>query len=143
MRVIFLILIGLSIVINAGAFSRNNGVVSDGTTNLEWQDEYSDNNDSVKETTWQSAIDYCEALTLDGKSDWMLPNVRELFSLFGDTRYNPLVNEIFQNTNSKGYWSSTSILDMTDSVFIAIFSPGPSDAHKNANNSVRCVRVRQ
>ena len=144
MRVIFLILIGLSSVINADSFSRNNGVVSDTTTNLEWQDEYSDNNNSIKETTWQSAIDYCEALTLDGRSDWRLPNARELISLIDFTRYNPSLNEVFQNTNSKGYWSSTSISGINDATWIAAFyNESTLDGHKNTNNSVRCVRVRQ
>ena len=144
MRVIFLILIGLSSVINAGNFSRNSGIVSDNAANLEWQDDYSDNNNSIKQTTWQSAIDYCEALTLDAKSDWRLPNLNELISLVDDTKFNPSINMVFQNTNSKYYWSSTSLSYLHDgSWIIRFYSGGQRYDIKNANNYVRCVRVGQ
>ena len=67
MRTILFILIGVSSLM-AGNFTRNiGGVVTDSRTNLEWQDDYSDNGNSIKRATWQSAIDYCENLNLDGK----------------------------------------------------------------------------
>ena len=144
MRVIFLILIGLSSVINAGGFSRSNGVVSDSATNLEWQDDYSDNNNSIKQTTWQSAIDYCEALTLDAKSDWRLPNLNELASLVNDTKFNPSINTVFQNTYSNNYWSSTSHSNSNAYAWIVNFYSGNQFNYgKNDNYSVRCVRAGQ
>jgi len=144
MRAILLILIGLSSIVDADGFSRSNGVVNDASTNLEWQDDYSDNNDFIKGATWQRAIDYCETLTLDGKSDWRLPNLNELTSLVDDTKYNPAINEVFQNTYSNHYWSSTS--DSKDNYgawFVDFGSGYQNDDYKNDGNDVRCVRAGQ
>ena len=144
MRVIFLILIGLSSIANAGNFSRNSGIVSDSATNLEWQDDYSDNNNSIKQTTWQSAIDYCEALTLDSKSDWRLPNLNELTSLVDDTKFDPSINMVFQNTNSDFYWSSTSYSNRNDGAWIVYFYSGnQNNYNKYSDYYVRCVRAGQ
>ncbi len=153
MRVIFLILIGFSSFIgavgsiNTDNFTRNNGVISDSATNLEWQDDYSDNNNSVKETTWQSAIDYCEALNLNNKSDWRLPNINELSSLLDDTKYNPAINDIFQNNNnSSNYWSSTnsSFHNGTNAWIIYLHTGVYGTSVKKDNSlSVRCVRAGQ
>jgi len=128
MRAILLIVIGFSIFVDAGDFSRINGVVTDARTNLEWQDDYSDNNNTIKEATWQGAIDYCEALILDGKSDWRLPNLNELTSLVDDTKYNPILNEVFQNTNSNTYWSSTSKSSYNANAWFVYFSIGIQDS---------------
>ena len=144
MRAVFLILIGLSSIVDAGGFSRSNGVVNDASTNLEWQDDYSDNSDSIKYATWQSAIDYCETLTLDGKSDWRLPNLNELTSLVDDTKYNPAINEVFQNAGSNNYWSSTSYSDNNEDAWLVYFSSGDQNfSNKYNNNYVRCVRAGQ
>jgi len=53
--------------------------------------------------TWNTAIDNCEALEYAGFTDWRLPNIYELFSLFdfGDAA-SPLINALFTNTQ----WSS-------------------------------------
>jgi len=147
-KVILLILIGFSSFVDAGGiagnFSRSNGVVSDSSTNLEWQDDYSDNNNSIKETTWQSAIDYCENLSLDAKSDWRLPNINELTSLVDDTKDNPSMNEVFQNTNTNAYWSSTSYSDDNVYAWIVYFSSGNQNYSTKDNNAyVRCVRAGQ
>jgi hypothetical protein len=144
MKVIFLILIGLSSLVDAGAFSRSNGVVSDSSSNLEWQDDYSDNNNSIKEITWRSAIDYCENLNLDGKSDWTLPNINELTSLVDDSKNNPSLNEMFQHSNSNRYWSSTTDDSSRSNAWSVSFSNGShynSDGNKNNNFYVRCVRI--
>ena len=153
MKVIFLILIGFSIFIDAGSiagsFSRSNGVVSDSSTNLEWQDDYSDNNNSIKQTSWQSAIDYCENLNLDGKSDWRLPNINELTSLVDDTKDNPSLNEMFQNIYSSYYWSSTSNSNTNESSWIVDFTSGIQynngefEGSKGTTHYVRCVRAGQ
>jgi len=144
MRAILLILIGLSSIVDADGFSRSNGVVNDASTNLEWQDDYSDNSNSIKNTTWQSAIDYCETLTLDGKSDWRLPNLNELTSLVDDTKYNPAINEVFQNTDSNDYWSSTSYSNNNEDAWIVYFYSGSQySRNKYVNYYVRCVRAGQ
>ena len=61
--------------------------VVDSVTDLEWQQS---DDDSVK--TWQEALSYCETLELDAKSDWRLPDIRELVSLVDPARYSPAIN---------------------------------------------------
>ena len=57
---------------------------------------------------WNDAVDWAEGLVFDGKSDWRLPNVRELYSLVNIVRYNPTIDTtIFPNTQVNFYWSST------------------------------------
>jgi len=142
MRTILLMMIGVGSLM-AGSFSRNvNGVVTDSRTNLEWQDDYSDNGNSIKRATWQNAIDYCENLNLDGKSDWRLPNTNELVSLVDDKKYNPSIDAIFQNTYSTyshRYWSSTTIVNYSNNAWIVSFY----DGYQGDGNYVRCVRAGQ
>jgi hypothetical protein len=129
----------------AGSFTRNaNGVVTDSRTNLEWQDDYSNNGGSIKNTTWRNAIDYCVNLNLDGNSDWRLPNLNELTSLVDDTTYSPAIDGVFQNTNSYPYWSSTTNAHNYDSAWIVNFGNGYQyNGNKGTSNYVRCVRAGQ
>jgi len=144
MKTILLILIGVSSLM-ASNFTRNvGGVVTDSRTNLEWQDDYSDNSNSLKQAKWQNAIDYCENLNLDGKSDWRLPNLNELTSLVDDSKYNPSIDAIFQNTNSNYYWSSTTFVDLDYHAFIVSFNYGGQSYNtKDISYPVRCVRAGQ
>jgi len=144
MRTILLIIIGISSLM-AGSFTRNvGGVVTDSRTNLEWQDDYSDNSKSIKEATWQSAIDYCENLNLDGKSDWRLPNINEQVSLVDDKKYIPSIDAIFQNTSSSYYWSSTTSVRYDNSAWFVSFDYGyQENIRKTGSNYVRCVRAGQ
>ena len=147
MKTILLILIGVSSLM-ASNFTRNvGGVVTDSRTNLEWQDDSSDNSNSLKQAKWQNAIDYCENLNLDGKSDWRLPNLNELTSLVDDRRTSPAIDTIFQNTNPDfywSYWSSTTSPDDKNDAWIVDFMYGRQDGNnKDDSNPVRCVREGQ
>jgi Protein of unknown function (DUF1566) len=51
------------------------GVWEDSDSGLMWQ------NTQNETVIWQDAIDYCEALALDGETDWRLPSINELRSL--------------------------------------------------------------
>ncbi|MBI4687331.1 MAG: DUF1566 domain-containing protein [Nitrospirae bacterium] len=67
----------------AAPFTDNgNGTVTDNRTGLVWQQG------EAGQMMWGSALSYCEGLPLGGKTDWRLPNVKELESLTDDTRYN-------------------------------------------------------
>ena len=139
MRMIFLILIGLS-SLSFAEFSKQNGVVSDSTTKLEWQDDYSDNGGDIKQTIWISAIDYCEALSLDG-GGWRLPNIRELESLVDDSKYNLSINGIFEFTSSNYYWSATSTINFSGDAWVVGFNIGYiGSTIKHYDSFVRCVR---
>ena len=87
------------------SYTRENGIVTYQVTGLQWQDDYSDNNGSVKKATWKEAKTYCENLTLGGYSDWRLPSEEELKSIVDYGRYKPAIDPIFQNVVSSGYWA--------------------------------------
>ena len=147
MKTILLIMIGLSsltVAQEAPRFTKANGVVTDSKTTLEWQDDYSDNGDSIKLATWTDAIDYCEGLTLNGQSDWRLPNKKELLSIVDYGTYNPAIRSIFEKTTSHYYWSSTTVASNTRYVWAVYFGHGGTgNLHKSNNGYVRCVRAGQ
>ena len=141
MRMIFLMIIGLSSLIYAD-FSRSaEGVVTDSNTTLEWQDDYSDNANTIKRAVWQDAIEYCHSLTLDGDDIWRLPNIKELTSLVEDTTYDPAINAVFVHTESRSYLSSTHVFNDTERVMILDFNLGEIETLGiNSFTYVRCVR---
>jgi len=124
---------------NAENYAQNNFVdnndetISDSATNLMWQK--SDNGSSVN---WESAINYCENLSLASKNDWRLPNVKELHSIVDytrspDTSSSAAINALFSTTsitNEKGvsdygfYWSSTTHKNMNNGASGAYISFG-------------------
>ena len=132
-------MIGFSVSL-FGGFSKSNGVVTDSTTTLQWQDDYSDNGGSVKQATWIEAIEYCERLSLDG-GGWKLPNKKELLSIVDYSRVEPSINSIFSHTTPDDYWSSTSHASSTSNAWIVSFFMGDTDdIDKTSSYSVRCVR---
>jgi len=140
MKKILLIMIGLSVGLMAD-FVRdtNTNIVTDSLTGLQWQDDT-----TPSAMTWQGAIDYCEALTMGGKSDWRLTNINELNSLVDDTTYSPVISAIFQNTISYRYWSSTTNAGHTSYTWVVNFYNGSqSRSVKTDSDYVRCVRAGQ
>lgn len=137
MKQIILIILGLSTFIYAD-FTRDdvNGTVTDRKTGLVWQDDQ-----VVGDKDWESAIDYCEALTLGGK-EWRLPNKKELFSIVDHSRTSPSMSPVFEDVTGRDYWSSTSVTGLHyrhfawpikfDRGYIGI-------AAKTASKYVRCV----
>ena len=140
MRAILLLMIGLSTSLLAD-FSRSNGVVTDNTTGLQWQNDYSDNGGDIKYAKWTDAIAYCEDLTLGGHSDWRLPNKKELLSIVDYGGYNSSIDTVFTHTSSGYYWSSTTHASFTGYAWIVGFNYGyTSHGVKSVDRYVRCVR---
>ena len=98
-----------------------NSTITDESTGLMWQ-----KTDDGISRDWENAISYAENLNLGGKSDWRLPNAKELQSLVDysrspQTTNSPAINPIFDtssiddpNGNSGQFpyfWSSTTHLD--------------------------------
>lgn len=136
-------MLGLSAFLFAG-FSKSRGVATDDVTSLQWQDDYSDNAGNIKTATWAGAIDYCEASTLGGYTDWRLPNAKELLSIVDYATYNPAISSVFRNTNSnnnKYWWSSTTNAKHTSSASSVEFYNGITQSFsKTFTYNVRCVR---
>jgi len=121
----------------ASSFSKSGNIVTDSTTNLQWQD------DAIGGTmSWTTAITTCENLTLDGHTDWRLPNRNELQSIvdYSDASA-PLIDGTFQSTASSYYWSSSTSTPLTANAWGVYFSDGGVSSGAKANSSyVRCVR---
>ena len=125
--------------------NRNNGVVTDNNTGLQWQDDYSDNGNQIKMLNWLDAIEYCESLPLEG-GKWRLPNMNEITSLMDETTFYPSINSLFQNTETAlPYWTSStngnSSGGQTEIGRIIYFGEGNQNiTDKFAEIAVRCVR---
>lgn len=112
-------------------------VVMDNLTGLEWTRFSS--RDSL---TWENALLFAENLVMQGKSDWRLPNIKELESLNDETRSQPSVNPgIFQDIGTKKYWSGTSLPSQQLQAWFMNTGFGViSHELKTTKNNVLCVR---
>ncbi len=83
-----------------------NETITDKRTGLVWQKIQSPNT-----MTWEEALVYSHNMTLAGKTDWRLPNVKEIQSLSDAKLYKPSFDTLFfTNVLSGNYWSSTTLL---------------------------------
>ena len=88
------------------------GTITDKATGLMWQQA-----DSGKAMKWQPALAACEGLTAAGKSDWRLPNAKELQSIVDYTRApsktkTAALDPLFKVTAMESYfWTGTTHLD--------------------------------
>lgn len=141
MKRVFLIIIGLSCMVNA-EFVRDNGaeVVTDTSRGLMWQD----NNVVTGAMQWKDALQYCENLELPkgGYRDWRLPNINELGTLVDYTKKGPTISKEFKNTVQWYYWSSTTGEKDHKSILAINFFGGAHEVKIKTNTSTntRCVR---
>jgi hypothetical protein len=114
------------------------GTVTDNRTGLTWQQG------EPGTMTWGSALSYCEELSLGDKSDWRLPNIKELESITDNTRYNPTIDTtFFPNVMSSNYWSSTTDADGPSKAWYIPFYHGyvyDYESFKSNSYYVRCKR---
>lgn len=83
------------------------GTIADNLTGLIWQKVQSPNT-----LTWEEALIYASGLSLAGKSDWRVPNVKELQSLNDAKLSKPSFNKnYFTNVLSGNFWSSTTLVN--------------------------------
>ena len=95
----------ITVVPGAHFTDNGNGTITDNHTGLVWQKIQPSST-----MTWEEALSYSRSLTLGGKSDWRLPNVRELQSLNDVNLYKPSFNKnYFTNVLSGNFWSSTTM----------------------------------
>jgi len=136
MRVILLIMIGLSLLHAELTRDAATGIVSDSASGLQWQD-----NEVGSSTNWQGAIDRCEGLGLGGHSDWRLPNINELKSIVDRSEVDPAIKASFVFTTSHYYWSATTYEGFKLTAWYVLFRDGHvSYDYKSGNRYVRCVR---
>lgn len=120
-----------------GPYSVGSSTVLDQGTGLEWQ-----KSDDATPRTWQEALAYCESLSLDSKTDWRLPSVRQLKSLVDVSRYYPAIDPALPCRLSS-YWSATTVADAPGANgWIVFFANGDDNWDlKSKGYYVRCVRT--
>jgi len=97
-----------------------NGSVTDFDTGLVWQQL----DDNVLHD-WNAAISYCNGLALAGKSDWRLPNIKELSSIVDYRVDRPSIDKVFfPDTKVFSYWSASSDASDNDSAWAVRFERG-------------------
>ncbi len=132
------VILGMSML--SADFTRTGELVQDRLTHLEWQDSNTAKDD-IK--SWQEAILYCEDLTIEGKTDWRLPDKNELLTIIDYTKSDPAIDATFQYVASKAYWTSTSLEGYYDYAWVVYFYNGYSYANLKVENEelyARCVR---
>ncbi|MDA0118152.1 Lcl domain-containing protein [Vibrio sp. T11.5] len=122
-------------------FSDNtNGTIEDTATGLLWQQS-----DSRKNIKFPEALSYCQNLSLAGRSDWRLPNIKELQSIVDysrspNTSNSGAIDPIFEATmisNEAGqadyanYWSSTTHQNLRNGANAAYIAFGRSMGYMN------------
>ncbi|HHI94556.1 MAG TPA: DUF1566 domain-containing protein [Gammaproteobacteria bacterium] len=130
------------------------GTVTDKQTGLTWKQcsEGLSSSSTACDTgtaakyTWQQALQQVETLNNSGGfasyTDWRLPNRNELASLVERQCYLPAINEnLFPNTSSSYYWSSTPRADSAAEVWGVYFHYGIVFVGNKSNaDNVRLVR---
>ena len=133
-----LILMMLLTLVAQADFTRADQMVTDSSTALVWQD---DAEAKTTELAWTDAIDYCEALALEGHTNWRLPNFNELYFITDKSKSDPAMDSTFKNVVSDYYWSSTTLVTSTSNALVVYFFYGNDNAFtKTSERFVRCVR---
>ncbi|NKQ41793.1 MAG: DUF1566 domain-containing protein [Sulfurovum sp.] len=146
------------------ALGSSRGVVSDRYTNLQWYDparyifvagtlfppvaaHFKLVGDASETGTYTQAINGCETLVANGKSDWRLPNVNELLSIVDFRKgTGTAFYSIFESESEDSYFTSTTVHsspDKTSAVSVngwALLAP-EIHANKTSTRGYRCVRT--
>jgi len=133
-----------------GEYYKQDNRVIEVATAFIWQDEaysqseldaYSAGDSVDKVQNFEGALEYCEALVLDGYSDWRLPNFTELYLLAERNVSQPSIDATFDNTPTGKYWSSTTSADQPTQGWVVDFLHGNSELlDKSSSAYVRCIR---
>jgi hypothetical protein len=73
--------------------------------------------DDGRKRDWEAALSYCDNLTLGGKSDWRLPDAKELHSIVDYTKApaatgGPALRAPLRATETESYfWTSTTAVE--------------------------------
>lgn len=142
-------------IVNPMSYTDNgNGTVTDNVTGLMWQKQDDGNQYNWYQATATydayynpSSQSVCGVLSLGGYSDWRLPAVMELMSIvnYSIPSPGPTTNTTYfpdTKANGNGYWSSTSVDNISSNAWGLDFSSGIVGSLSKGIGSyyVRCVR---
>ena len=140
-KLLFVVLLLVSFcplsVFAVGPYTVSGYSVVDQGTGLQWQ-----KSDDATLRTWENALAYCENLSLDSKTDWRLPNIREMKSVVDDSHYHPSIDPAF-TCQSAYYWTATTVTRFpTRHAWSVFFANGDDNCGDKKNiHFVRCVRA--
>jgi hypothetical protein len=135
--------------------NNNNGTVTDKNTGLVWKkcsegQIWNKKNDNCEGTAnkyiWQTALNSVYKLNSNGgfagKTDWHVPNIKEIASILEAQCYEPAINlTIFPDTPSYDFWSSSSVAISGQYAWAVLFSSGEDNGIFKKNKlHVRLVR---
>jgi hypothetical protein len=113
-------------------------LVTDLVTHLQWQGAIDE-----RLYTWSEATTYCASVSLPGGA-FRLPTRIELLSIVDFTAPYPTVNaDAFPDTPPTFFWTSSTYVGSSTSVWIVNFGPGVgfvSSSEQTNRYRVRCVR---
>lgn len=93
-------------------------------------------------TNWNGAVDFCDELNFSGDSDWRLPNLNELRSVFDYGSASPVATVFGLAEGTHYYWSSTTISSSTNNAWmLRSDSAGSTDTYKSNYKHVWPVRL--
>ena len=109
---------------------------SESITGLTWQRAF------TERLTWAAAKQYCDALELEGRTDWRVPSRIELVSLVDFTRLPSIDQEAFPDTANDYFWASSPVAGAPALAFSVYFGAGLTAVAQTGGSSahVRCVR---
>ena len=121
-------------------FIKSENIVIDISKNMMWQD----NSDNLSyKTTWIMSKEYCATLSLNGYTDWRLPNIKELQTVVDIREKNIAINKEFKFTVPSSYWSnSADITNKTKSWYVGFETGATYRDSKDYDCYVRCIRSR-
>ena len=117
--------------------------VVDVVTGLTWQRNLPEMYPGCTQVcTWDKAKAYCDALQLEGWSDWRLPTRIELVSILDDDAIMPSIDEeAFPATPADTFWTASSFAGGSNQAWVVKFGAFQSTAEpKNNGFRARCVR---
>ncbi len=124
-------------------YTRDNDIVTDEVTGLEWQDD-SNLSNSENKKNWTEADSYCSSFSLGSNDNWRLPTKEELESIVDRGKSYPALSEDFKNVSLAGlYWSSTAFTNTGAMWYINFYSGSSYSFSKSHDLYVRCVRGEQ
>lgn len=96
----------------------------------------------AEQADWADAVTMANESELGGYSDWRLPNVKELNSIFAFDRFDPSINlTVFPNTPGGLTWTSTISQEISARSWVVDFSGGATRfVSRQSAQYVRLVR---